>query len=320
MLKNKYINDFWRPILLYLVILAVSYFLFYFLSSKSDQISHSTLVQIISLISYTAVAMFVLMIGNSIIFALAYLSLNFSPRPSRIIFQIFSKKRLKKGKERLKIKIINNGNSVPFSDVTIFDEAENKLAVFSSNIFGVLKLRLPPGKYILQASNFGFESKATKGIEIMEGSAPTIELECFAKEDMFINPLSYRYCIFSKILYLLLSLGLILLFFFAQKYTMDLTSAFILISSFASFLIATNIKNNKIIVTDEKGVKLKQKEFTISDSTGKKKQNLYLSSAATANILVSEGIYKISAKGFMTRNLRVSKKSILQANLKLIRG
>lgn len=257
----------------------------------------------------------------SAIFVLLYLSsfmsLYFSSYPEFLVFWPFFSRKYPKGTAKLSGKLNIDGQTIPFGKITILNETENEIGHIHANGSGEFKIKIRPGKYFFQAEGFGFESKATKPLKLKHKDNVEIELVCFAKEDVFINPRSYHYLIIEKYAFLIPAIAAPILGWFLFEYQFGFIGFLIIVCGICQFVVFAYGKSQKLVIRNRKGLRLKSRELEIADSTGKKKYQAQTDIFGNLIAVFSPGIYKISSRGCLPRNIRVRTRSIADASLKL---
>ncbi len=268
-------------------------------------------------IRYGEIVYFAASIIFSFIFLLSFMSLYYSNLPEGIFFFPFFKNKYPKGKARVSGKVKLGSQTIPFAKVLIFDEGENEIGSFYTNASGRFKLRLEKGKYIFQAEGFGFEGRATEAVKIKTNDLLDVSLECFSKEDVCINPKSYHYIIVEKYAFLLTSIFSPVLAWFAFKLQSITLALAVIIIGFTLFIVFASSHGAKLIIRNRKGARLRNRELDISDSTGRKKHKTQTDIFGNLIALFSPGIYKISSRGCLPRNVRQSTRTVGSASIKL---
>lgn len=283
-----------------------------------DQVRTATRVsEIENYLKYSELVFFIVSFISGLVYLLSFMALYFSSRPEEIFFMPFFKHNYPHGSSRISGSVKIEKRNVPFAKVVIFNESENELGSFFADQNGFFNLRIKPGKYIFQAEGFGFEGKATEAIKIKRSESQEIIVECFKKEDVFVNPKSYHYLIVEKYALFLLSLVAPALSWFIWKYQSITLSLIILSIGLVLFIVFAASHGAKIIIRNRKGQRLTDRELEISDSTGTKKYKAETDVFGNLIALFSPGIYKISSAGCLPRNIRQKERTIGSASIKL---
>jgi len=252
-----------------------------------------------------------------LLYFLSFLSLYFSNYPEFLFFWPFLSRKYPRGTAKLSGKLEIDGQPIPFGRIAIFNETENEIGHTHTNSIGEFKIRIRPGKYILQADGFGFEGKATQPIKLKRGDNIQIELGCFAKEDVLINPRSYHYLIVEKYAFLIPAIAAPVLGWFLFEYQFGFLGFITIVCGICLFFVFASGKSQKLVIRNRRGLRLKGRELEITDSTGKKKYKAETDIFGNLIAVFSPGIYKISSRGCLPRNVRVKTRSIADASLKL---
>lgn len=247
----------------------------------------------------------------------SYMALHFGSNPSRSLFIPFLAKKYPSGRSTVLGAVFLGKKKIPFAKVLIFDEAENEIGYFFANSSGDFKIKIKNGKYIFQGEGFGFEGRATKAVKASNNEKIWLELDCFSKEDIVYNPRSYHLLLIEKYAFFLSSLFAPILGWFVSYYQFSALGIIVTVLGICAFSIFIFADRGKLVIRERKGTKIRGQELEISDSTGKKKHKVETDLLGNLFILLSTGIYKISHKGSLPRNVRVRTRSIANADIKL---
>lgn len=284
---------------------------------KPEEQSAVRLLEVENYLRYSSLFFLIWTAFFTTLYLLSFMSLNFSNYPKPSFFLPFFSKKYPKGRAILSGNVKIDRRETPFCKVIIFSDIENQIGYFYTNGRGRFKIKIRPGKYILQAEGFGFEGKATHPIIVKPGDITETELDCFSKEDIVINPKSYHNLIAEKYALLVPAIVAPILGWFLNEYYFATISLVVITTGLCLFIVFAVGKSQKLIIRNRKGTRLRNREIEITDSTGKKKYKAETDFFGNIIALFSPGIYKISAKGCLPRNLRIKNKSIANANLKL---
>lgn len=251
------------------------------------------------------------------LYALSHLSLYFSSRPDRPFFFPFFANKYPRGKSTVYGILAIGKKPLSFGKILIFDEVENEIGYFFTDESGTFKIKLRAGNYIFQGEGFGFEGKATKPVAIKDSESLKIELNCFSKEDLFFNPQSRHLISGEKYALALASIFSPFLGWFSFSYQSSILGMLVVLAGVVLFIIFALSTNEKLIIRDRKGQRIVNKEIEISDSTGTKKHKVEPDIFGNLIVLFSPGIYKISCKGMLPRNIRVNRRTVASASIKL---
>lgn len=305
---------------LYFLALIVFFIILSNSAVKIESMQTVTFFELIKYLNYSSVFVFTLTLIVSLLYGSTFIALFQSPEPNTTFLKMFLFKKHLRGKARIKGLVKIKSDRVPLSKIIIFDSAENKVGHFYADINGRFQIKIKPGEYIFQAVGFGFEGEATKPIEIRADKITFLELNCFAKEDLLDNPKSRVWMFFEKYLFLALSTASLCIGVFAFFYQMNLIAVIASLSGAFSLIIFFGIDTSSLIIRDHNGKRLRDQEIEVSDATGKKSYKIKTDMFARAYLLSTPGIYKISSSGSIPRNISVTKRSIISADLKLNRS